>query len=263
MKYLYYNQPERYAQDIHSSLQLEIPVDMNKVCEAFGIKVHNEDLANAEAFLVVSNGNKSILINDRKILYVARQRFSIAHEVGHFFIPWHNISCACNSIGDFDIEDITEREADIFASELLIPTKLLESRLLSKVVTLELIKILAREYNVSLSAMTRKVASLSNDDFITLYSSISGSIQQRVKTESFNLTLKTKIVDGSAARELLNNRYSNASAKRIVSCNTWFEEDRNDIEIVEESLYQPNFNRVFTLLRIANEYDYFDAFFDR
>lgn len=263
MRYLYENQPELYAQDIHLSIQPNIPVDIHRVCETFDIKVYYEDLNTAEALLIVSNGQKSIIINQKKILYVPRQRFSIAHEVGHFFIPWHSKPCPCYKIGDFDVSNVIEREADIFASELLIPSTSLHPKLQGKIVTLELIKELAQEYNVSLVSMTRKVAAISKDSFLALYYYISGSKLIQAKTENFNLNLKSDIVTGCAARELLNNRYNNESMKRILNCNIWFDEDRNDIEIVEESMYQPNFSRVFTLLRIANDSDYFDAFFDR
>jgi len=73
--------------------------------------------------------------------------------------------------------------------------------------------------------------------------------------------LRPDVIQASGAKELLNSRYSNESMRRILNCGEWFMEANTDFEIVEESLYQPNFNRVFTILRIANDTDYFDAFF--
>lgn len=67
--------------------------------------------------------------------------------------------CTCSTIGDFSPDNIEENQADIFASELLIPTNILLPKIDGRVITLELIKELAQEFNVSLGAMTRKVIS--------------------------------------------------------------------------------------------------------
>lgn len=261
MKYLYENSPELYARDIVSSMNLTPPVDIYSVCDSYDIKVCIEDISTAEAFLVVSGGKKSIIINERKILYTPRKRFTIAHEVGHLFIPWHSSQCACYKIGDFDTTDITENEADIFASELLIPTNSILAKIEGKTVTLELIKELAQEYNVSLGAMTRKVIANTDEKIIALLYYRTGRKIVQAQSRSFDLHLRPDIIRASAAKELLNSRYGNESMKRILNCGEWFTETNSDFEIVEESMYQPNFSRVFTILRIANDFDYFDAFF--
>ncbi|MDS0526069.1 ImmA/IrrE family metallo-endopeptidase [Clostridium sp. SHJSY1] len=262
MRYLYENNPEIYAQDILSALNLTPPIDIFKVCESYDIKVNYENINSAEALLIVSQGKKNIIINDKKILYVPRQRFSIAHEVGHFFIPWHSNMCTCSNIGDFNSDNIEENQADIFASELLIPTNILHDKIQDKVITLDLIKELAQDFNVSLGAMTRKIIANTEDRVMALIYYGNGRKIVQAKSGSFELNLKSGIIKGSAAKELLHNRYSNENVKRILSCDIWFKENSDDFEIVEESLYQPKFSRVFTLLRVARHTDYIDAYFD-
>ena len=259
--YLYVNNPELYAQDILSSLNLTPPVDIFKVCETYELKVNYENIRSAEALLIVSKGKKNIIINNRKILYIPRQRFSIAHEVGHFFIPWHSNMCTCSNIGDFSLDNLEENQADIFAAELLIPTNILLPKIEDKVITLELIKELAQEFNVSLVAMTRKVISITQDKVIAMVYYSNGAKIVQAKSSSFDFNLKPGIIKGSAAKELLHNRYSNETVKRILKCDVWFQENSDDFEIVEESLYQPNFSRVFTILRIANDMDYDGSLF--
>jgi hypothetical protein len=51
-----------------------------------------------------------------------RTRFTIAHELGHAVIPWHTGSAECAMPMPHYPRSITEREADEFAAELLIPT---------------------------------------------------------------------------------------------------------------------------------------------
>lgn len=256
-----YDNPELYAQDILSSLNLTPPVDVFKVCEAYGLNVNYENISFAEALLIVSQGKKNIIINDKSIVYAPRQRFSIAHEVGHFFIPWHGNVCTCMHIGDFSSEDIEENEADVFASELLIPTNALLDKIYDKIITLDLIKELAQEFNVSLFSMTRKVIANSGQKVIALLYYSNGNKIIIEKSPSFEFNLKSGIIKGSAAKELLHNRSSNETVKKILNSDVWFNENSKDYEIVEESLKQPNFSRVFTLLRKANDFDYYGRLF--
>jgi hypothetical protein len=60
----------------------------------------------------------------------ARCRFTIAHEVGHYFIDEHRVELENRpmpSMGERAIEDnLIEREADLFASHLLLPSKVVQ-----------------------------------------------------------------------------------------------------------------------------------------
>lgn len=261
MNYLHYNHPELYAQDILTALNLTIPIDVYKICEFYDIKINYEDVDAAEAFLIVCNGKKNIVINRKKILYKPRERFTIAHEIGHYIIPWHNSLHKCLNIGDFDSTNIIENEADIFASELLMPTNEIQQKIIGRDVNLDLIKELAQEFNVSLGAMTRKIIKNTNEKVIVLLYYDDGTKIIQAQTSSFHLNLKEGIIRGSAAKELLQNGHANETIKRILSSDVWFK-DNNNINIVEESLYQPKLSRVFTLLRIAKDTDYLDIYID-
>lgn len=58
-----------------------------------------------------------------------RQRFTIAHELGHVLLPWHIEEVACNpevESGSSFAGGLREREASAFASHLLVPDRFLE-----------------------------------------------------------------------------------------------------------------------------------------
>lgn len=61
-----------------------------------------------------------------------RVRFSLAHELGHYYIPHHReelLAGKChNSVSDFLSRDLKEREADEFAASLLMPEDLFVSK---------------------------------------------------------------------------------------------------------------------------------------
>ena len=96
----------------------------------------------AELELLVDNFSESfdgLLIKDKKGYRVVcnlttgnapatpRGRFTIAHELGHYFIDEHRgvlEKCLMPSLGERAIKDnVMEREADLFASRLLLPTQ--------------------------------------------------------------------------------------------------------------------------------------------
>ena len=64
---------------------------------------------------------------------VGRVRFSIAHEVGHFYLPAHRErllkGIMHNSVTDFGSRSPTEIEADEFAADLLMPMGLFRAEL--------------------------------------------------------------------------------------------------------------------------------------
>lgn len=262
IKYIYDN-PELYAQDILLSLQLTPPIDVFKICETYDLNVNYENISSAEALLIISKQKKNIIINDRKISYKPRQRFTIAHEIGHFFIPWHANVYECSNVGNFCSDNTEENEADIFASELLIPSNILFPITNNKTINLELIMELAREFNVSLTAMARKVILNTQQKVIVLFYYNNGTKFVQAQSEGFDFILKPGVILGSAAKELLQNRSSNGNeiVKKTLRSNVWFSENVMECEVVEESLNQPNFNRVFTLLRIANDFDYYSQLF--
>lgn len=73
-----------------------------------------------------------------------RRRFTICHEIGHLLLGH-----ACNS----GLDDHSEREANVFANELLIPTSLIKIDF-KKTPSIET---LAKLYRVSTAAMTIKL----------------------------------------------------------------------------------------------------------
>lgn len=92
----------------------------------------------------ITKGEEAI-IGYNKSQHPHRQRFTIAHEIGHFLLG-HTQK---NFILDFDSRKPEEIEANQFAAELLIPLEMLKKDLKSN----KKPKDIAREYNVSEEAL--------------------------------------------------------------------------------------------------------------
>lgn len=114
----------------------------------------------------ISSGGKKLILLNQNIKSSTRISFTLAHELGHYFIPHHMEPLyACNvneliSSADLNSRE-EEREADIFASELLLPNQLMAN---SAVDGFEDILNVAREYSTSIPATAIRMIEHSNDN---------------------------------------------------------------------------------------------------
>lgn len=91
-----------------------------------------------------------------------RTRFSLAHELGHFFLDHHRLFLmrggkAHPSRSGFQVDDLCEREADAFAAGLLLPERLLASRLKLRELNASLISELSHEFQASTIATAWRI----------------------------------------------------------------------------------------------------------
>ena len=121
-----YSAPERLLR----SLGIEKPeeIDLDAVAWSLGAKVKYRPLKSCEARICGCNDKAIISIDCRKM--PQRQRFSLAHEIGHWI--YHRgqlLVCRASEIGSFGGfrkgAFSPEFVADQFASDLLLPTYIL------------------------------------------------------------------------------------------------------------------------------------------
>ncbi|MCB0311492.1 MAG: ImmA/IrrE family metallo-endopeptidase [Bdellovibrionales bacterium] len=97
-----------------------------------------------------------------------RTRFSIAHELGHYFIDSHREFLlsggqAHKSKGEFSTSNLVEVEADCFAAGLLTPTKLLSPLINRSELSFSVIEQLAQKFNVSV--VSAAISSVQMSDY--------------------------------------------------------------------------------------------------
>jgi Zn-dependent peptidase ImmA (M78 family) len=126
------------------------PVDVNAVAEKLALKIVPFDFP--QSFSGVLKKDKGV-IGVNKNHPLVRQRFTIAHELGHFLLGHE-----ADAIDEAPERPMPlEREANLFASHLLMPTA--EVQQLVQKLGLD-IRRLAREFNVSDQAMTIRLLGL-------------------------------------------------------------------------------------------------------
>lgn len=181
----YASDPASAAMEIHRQLGFATKaLDLDVLASALGItEIRYEPNLSFEGMLIapLEKGEGKILINassDKK-----RQRFTLAHELGHYIIPSH---VQTNSAGFYcfgkDLDDQNtsvirvdekhirqEQEANQFATELLMPMHLIEPYLAHEK-PLQGICSLASKAKVSIAASARRFASLTDRAMIVLFS---------------------------------------------------------------------------------------------
>ncbi len=105
---------------------LEIPVPIEKVIDHYGFRVAYLNQPPDQFSGILHRSKKAIGIN--KNHHIFRQRFSLAHELGHYFLGHPDAEQEIPDEENSSLFEIYEKEADEFAGELLVPKDLLKQR---------------------------------------------------------------------------------------------------------------------------------------
>ncbi|MBN8872638.1 MAG: ImmA/IrrE family metallo-endopeptidase [Rhodospirillales bacterium] len=145
-----------------------LPVCPKTIAEKHDILVQAKpDAAKGCSGMLVRNGEQFGILYATHIRSEGFQRFSIAHELGHYFLPGHPEAVLKNGIhqsqAGFVARDRYEQEADVFAASLLMPADLFKGAMRKAGDGLEGIIALATAANTSLTATAFRFAELTKD----------------------------------------------------------------------------------------------------
>jgi Zn-dependent peptidase ImmA (M78 family) len=158
--------PQIIARKLLQNLNIKkIPINVRSIAEKSGLSVSEIEL-DSDIWAILEPGKKKIFIREQD--HEHRKRFSIAHELGHYFMGH------CNGIhiekayrDKKSIEGIytIEIEANRFAAELLMPAEFIAKKMDKiidgKDINMEnLISELAEDFDVSNLAMENRLSNL-------------------------------------------------------------------------------------------------------
>jgi Zn-dependent peptidase ImmA (M78 family) len=185
--------PEALANGIieHYGPALAIPVPVQNIAEAVGISEITPMTTSDFEGLLITDANKTkgtIAYNANSI--IERRRFTIAHEIGHFLLPFHGVKAQCAKgdlgiIRSADERRAREAEANRLAAALLLPEKQFRAdiRRLGKPETAHILKLAAR-YQTSKEATARRYTELSDDPCAIVFSR-DGQVRSYCKSNGF------------------------------------------------------------------------------
>jgi hypothetical protein len=231
--------------------------DVYQIASELRLKVKEEDLEGCEGLLVRPKGiSRGIIAVKKSIRSEGRKRFTVAHEIGHFVLPGHDEEgaiCGRQDIeGWTDRSNSTEREADDFAAELLIPTVVVKARLAHTTPSLAVIETVATECGASLSASAWKYCDLTSEQCAIVWSEESKVSWSRPSPEFPFFIKKGKSVEKTSFAYNCFRGEKVPSVPEPVPADAWIDSFnlKEGSIIYEESRSLPAYNSVLTLLWI-------------
>jgi Zn-dependent peptidase ImmA (M78 family) len=233
--------------------------EIRDVARVLGIAVKIGGVSGGDARIVKTDDGRGIIRLNKAITDPVRQRFSIAHEIGHW--EQHpNLSqgylCTAAQLRDYG-RSAEEAEANWFAATLLMPKFLIPSEVFKKDPSFEFIRKLARDFGTSLTATARRFVELSNQPVVLVASSqgrIAWCAQSKsAKAKYYFQKTGTLIPTYSLSAEVIKEKATDNRGDRITPT-TWFPNHHfdRDAELFEEVRYSPTYDGALTLLWIPD-----------
>jgi hypothetical protein len=230
-------------------------IDLDAIAWLKGAAVEYRPLDGCDASIIGSSRKAVISVNSRSS--PERQRFSIGHELGHWqHHRGRTLFCGKKEV-DNPADDALnpERQADDFASDLILPLYLLRPTLMKiKRVTLDAARELAGEFRASLTATLIKIAAANRFPIVVV---CHGKKKRRWFRRSGVVPdwwfPQDRLDPDSFAADMLFNGASELNRPFKVGADAWFDFrncDRFDVE--EQSFMLPG-EEVLTVLRISDE----------
>lgn len=162
-----YSVIEKIVNSLHLEYDLldenNVAIDVNRFAKRLNISIQERSLGKEiSGLLIIKEGKVAIGIESDQ--GEQRKRFTIAHELGHFFLHREIKSTFVDEIfARSNKTNQLEREANAFAASLLMPEALIKSVIDKKALNNlddEDIKKLSDEFNVSQISMTYRLINL-------------------------------------------------------------------------------------------------------
>jgi len=238
---------------------------LEKYCIEKPTELNLEEIANAEYIIIqeeelekydgrLSQRKEFGIITINKNIKERKQKiFTIAHEMGHFYLGT-GIKNICNreDILNYYCKKNAEKEANIFASELLMPENWFRENIIWQNDGIETIKSVSEFFNVSLSAAAIRYTEIGEMPVAVIMSR-----NKKVIWSSINKLFPFKYINTgqplnsySYAYDYFNNKELMSQPQEILS-DAWFLNDFNykaRTFLIEQNFVLKNYKTVMTIL---------------
>jgi len=244
------------AKKLLKDLCLEKPedIDLFAIAGLENIFIEERTLSSFEGELVFKNGKGIISVND-KLVEQGQKKFTIAHELGHYYNSGKkegSYFCSGLDIRGVNRNVSAEVDANDFAAELLMPEKWVRDFTKGKKFEKSILSIMADYFCVSLSAAAMRYAEIGNHP-VAIIMSKDGVVLWRRINEYFPFKFirpGSKVTSSSYSYEFYEGKKISTEPDTILA-DAWFREDnhyKKDYFLSEQNIPMYNYNAVLTIL---------------
>lgn len=227
-----------------------------------GAIVKRSRLQVAEARLIVG-APRSVITVSTSTLDPRRERFSIAHELGHLELHRHDrvFSCDSESVNDWAAKGSKaniEQEANEFAAGLLLPEKFFAPLCRDMDPSVEGVQGLAERFNASIMATARRFVEYCYSPAAVVWTE-RRQIRWFQRNEAFEdlgffVNVNSMIEESTVASRFFDGE-SMPTSSEIVKASAWMLEGSfKDMPIREQCVPMPNYHGVLSLLWAEDEW---------
>lgn len=220
---------------------------------ALGVDIEYGGITNADAWLLKCDNGRGVIRLNKTITSPTRQRFSIAHELGHWVMHSkvnQGYLCTAKDLQDYG-RSPEEAEANWFAATLLMPKSLIPANFHKCDPSFEFIMDLATRFQTSFTATARRCIELSRQPVI-LISSSNGVINWSARSQNakYYFLPTGSLIPRNSLTEDVTIKGLAAGALENVEPEIWFPELTlsEDQELFEEVKCLVNYDISLTLL---------------
>lgn len=253
------NNPAQSAISLLNQFGWAEPSDMSMedIAWASGLIVQYKEMDGSQGRIVMSKDEAIISIN-KAVTYQPKINYIIAHEIGHAQLHRHLslFDDSDKTLSEWYTQGPHEREANIFAAELLMPTELFSKKVKGKKLELSLIESVAAYFGASKTATFLRYRDLGEFPVMIIFIE-DGIIKWKSHTDDFPfkwLTIGSKLPAFTVAGDYF---YKNVEEKKPAKVDAieWFPEDfvcqRADKAKLWEQCFPSTPNSIVTCLWTA------------
>jgi Zn-dependent peptidase ImmA (M78 family) len=252
------NKAEKLTKSIYKDFNYSHPsmVDLETLANFNYLFIEKEDLGKIDGLIIYNRYGGLIKVNSR-INDIGWERFTIAHELGHFYYGFSKNDLTEDIIVSNTNDEINCKEeyfANSFAANLLMPSEFFMDYFRNREPTIENFRNLANSFIVSIPAAAVRYSIIGDETIFVILSNGKEIIWNcRSKKFPYNLNhFKGTIPPNSGPAVLLSNGQDYFYQE--INSDIWFFDSMNLVSnyiLKEESLRLSDGKSILTILRIV------------
>lgn len=244
--------PSLIAQALLEELNVDGVPDVRAVASALAVGIEEADVSFDGALVRIKGSTEGLIAVRQSIREVGRKNFTIAHELGHLLLPGHDESTVCMQT---DVETWEtglprqELEANEFAGELLLPTRIVSSLFSREKPSFELIESVAQKFSTSLTATAYRFVELTGHACALVWSE-RGAAKWFARSAEFVhwIRLRERLDARTLAADCFANQHASDGQERV-SASAWLQGHvPDDAQLLEQTRCMPSYSGALTLL---------------